>query len=368
MRGWRKGRRTGIVVGLALLLLFTAAATLGLGGADEAGQNLPTVWNYSGNTALIGGQWAIYGLAALARRLPGNGPLDLGILTIAITAAAGGLLARGLVRRGWPPALAALGIALNCLNPVVLHLAAGGDAAIFHALGIAAVIIAVDRLEALGDTQSLIVLGLVLAFLLSVWPNAFYFALPLAALLPLAFRDMRGYASATALFVIAFLPSVILVLALLLGATLFGLPATDVASVWSAPLHGLPPRLIAADPWLNHYGGQLLQPCCILAAACLLLSPGVAVATWRLLTSKVERRKPTTALAALLLPPLSGAAMTLFWDIGSAGTIVAYSTVALSAWMMTANLTQPERWLWMVTSACCATIGWLGPGMLGLLP
>ncbi len=356
------GRHTGIIVSLASLLLFAAAAGLdrSFGGAGDT-HNLPTVWNYSGNTALIGGQWAIYGLAALARRLPGSGPLNLVILTVAMAAVASGLLARGLVKRGWPPAQAALGIGLNCLNPIVLHLAAGGQAAIFHALGIAAVIIAVDRLEALGDTQSLIILGLVMALLLSVWPNAFYFALPLAALLPLAFRDMRGYASATALFVIAFLPSLILVLALLLGATLFGLPATDVASVWSAPLHGLPPDLIARNPWLTRYGGQFWQPGLILATTCLLLSPGVVIVIARLLTSRVERLKPATALAALLLPPLSCAVMTLFWDLGSSWTAAANSIAALSAWLVTANLRRRERWLWIAASAAAVLIGWLTP-------
>jgi len=333
--------RAGIITAGACLVLFTLA-TVSLARQGYSPGHDPTLWNRSDPPG-AGGRWIELVLIFLLRLVPGSTAGALPILTIGAGALFLGIFTHGLVRRGWHPALAALAAALIALHPVLLGMASSGAADFLYVLMAACLVIALDRFEAIGDTQSLILLGLLLALLCLAWPNAIFFILPLAVLLPWAFKDIRSYSAATALFVIALTPALICLAAVALGGALFQLPFGDVFAVWAAPLHGAGAAVVRQSVWLASYGGDPFAALVVLALFCLAFSPALLVIILRLAISRRDRANPVTGIAALALPLATGALATMYRELGSAWVVVALSLSCTAAWATATSFGAREK-------------------------
>lgn len=355
-RAWR----VAAVVAMASLVVFVLAEDRLL-ASHVLQPGLRTFWNHPNDHVLLAAQWTLFVIVHALRVVPGSGPSSLTIVTILMTAAAQGLLARDLVRRGWEPSLAACGVLLTTVNPVALFVATSGSPVVFSMIGIGMVVIAIDRVEAIGDTRALILLGLAIAALFVFWPNAIYWVLPMLALLPLAFRDMRSLQAGLALFVITLLPACILVASIMLGVSLFELPPLQMMAAWAAILHSAPSHVAAGSAWLTGFGGRGYAAFATLAMFCLLVAPRGLLLLARLIGRHAERARPSTAIAALVLPPLSGALATQFWHLESPLPVIAYSIAAVAAWTATSSFRKGERWIWVGLSAAGTAIGWIAP-------
>ncbi|MDD2704028.1 MAG: hypothetical protein PHU07_01640 [Acidocella sp.] len=355
-RGWR----AGLAVGIFSALLFTFASNR----LQSHGYVVPAIqqlWNSSGLQAQIGGQWMTQLLIALCKLIPGSTVRTLSVTTILGASLVQGFIAHDLVKRGWPSLLAALAVGLTGLHPVMLYLATSGSPFLIFAIAASCIIIALDRLEAIGDTQSLIVMGLTVALLFLIWPNAIFFVMPLTLLLPPAFRQGRNITSIVAMFIIVAAPSLIAVSAVIIGGALFELSWPELAANWSSPLHGGGLQLITQSPWLTAYGSHPAAAFLRLFLICLLILPRNWVIAVRLLTQQTERCRPATGLAALFLPTAAGALATWFWQISSPWTVVATSLLCSSAWVVTASFRRWERWFWTLAIFCGVLTAWITP-------
>ncbi|HQT63854.1 MAG: hypothetical protein B7Z75_02395 [Acidocella sp. 20-57-95] len=355
-RGWQ----AGLIVGFASLIIFTLAGErLAMQGYIAAG--VQSVWNQPGDNSNIGGQWVQWLLVAIFRLIPGTTAATLSVVTVISASFVQGFMTHDLVKRGWSPLQAVLAVGLTALHPVMLYMATNGAPMLLYGIVAGLVIIALDRFEAISDTQSLIVVGLVFVLLVISWPNAIYFLLPTLVLLPWAFRDVRSYSAATAVFVISIAPTFIVLSGLALAGTLFGIPMHDLLAIWSAPLHGAQLQIVQQSVWLRFYGGKPVLAFFLLTLACMGLMPRVLLIFVRLLSNRQERRRPVTGLAAFFLPPISGALATWFWHLGSIWTVIALSLMCGSAWAATVHFRNWERWLWVASIACGVSAAWLTP-------
>lgn len=355
--------RAGIIVGAASAIIFALAAQR-LNAHSYATVSVLNVWN-NPNRLDIGGQWMQLLLIWLIKLIPGSTFSTLTLVTILSAAGFQGFITHDLVKRGWSPLQASLSGGLTALHPVMLFMATNGSPLLMYVIIASIVISALDRLEAIGDTQSLIVLGLCLAALFLSWPNALYFILPLLMLLPWAFRDIGSYSAAAAMFIIVLAPTLIVFSAVAIGGTIFEIPLQDVLSTWQSPMHGAALNVVSGSTWLAQYGGRPWQSFGVLFITCLLLVPRNLIIILRFMGSRRERSRPVTGLAALFLPSASGALATMFWHLGSPWLTVALSFVCASAWAATANFRNWERWLWIISFVCGVCLSWFTPLLWG---
>jgi hypothetical protein len=354
-----RARRTGRIAAISAACFFTIV-TLHLAHENYFPTHDPTLWT-SGDPPAAGGRWFERSLIELLHLIPGARPFALSMLTIAAAAFGIGQFAHDLVRRGWEAPRAALAAGLITVHPVTLSLATSGTATCLYVLMASALLISLDRFEAIGDTQSLILLGLLLALLAISWPDAVFFIIPLTLLLPWAFKDIRSYSAATALYVIALTPAFIVLSAVALGGSLFQIPFSDVLAIWSAPLHGAGANVILQSPWLAEYGGHPLAALINLTALCLVLIPALLVILLRFATARRERANPVTGVAALILPPVAGAIAAAYHQLAGPNLIVALSLGCTAAWAGTTTLRDRESWLFTALLAAGALAGWATP-------
>ncbi len=355
-RGWR----AGIILGMASFILF-ALVTRRLVLANFVSEGVELVWDNPNTTGSMGGQWLQAAFIWLVKQFPGSNIATLSIITICGGAFAQGFIGHDLVKRGWTPLQAALAVGLTALHPVMLFYATSGSPTLMYAIGASFLIIALDRFEAIGDTQSLIILGLVIAGLTLSWPNSIYFVLPFLVLLPWAFKAIESYASALALFVIVIMPTLIVLTAMALGGTLFKISVTDVFMVWAAPLHGAPMTTSTTTGWLETNGGHFFAPLIFLLALCITTLPRSLIVLERFLFKPSERANPTTGLAAFFLPPLSGALATYFWHLLTPMPVLAVTLFCTTAWATTVNFRNWERWLWIASIFAGTILAWFSP-------
>jgi hypothetical protein len=354
-----RARRTGRIAAISAACFFTIV-TLHLAHNNYFPTHDPTLWT-SGDPPAAGGRWLERSLIELLHLIPGAQPFVLSLLTIGAASFGIGQFAHDLVRRGWPPPRAALAAGLITVHPVMLSLATSGTATCLYVLMAAVLMIALDRFEAIGDTQSLILLGLLLALLAIGWPDAVFFIIPLTLLLPWAFKDIRSYSAATALYVIALTPAFIALSAVALGGSLFEVPFSDVFAIWAAPLHGAGANVIMESPWLETYGGHPLAALINLSALCLVLMPALLTIVLRFATAKRERANPVTGVAALTLPPVSGAIAAAYHQLAGPNLIVALALGCTAAWAGTTTLRRRETYLFAALLAAGALAGWATP-------
>ncbi len=348
------------MAGLFSTALFTFAG-MRLHTYGYTAPGLSKIWNNAPLDPQVAGQWVTQLLVTLGKLIPGSSISTLTVMTILGASSVQGFIAHDLVKRGWPPFLAALAVGLTGLHPVMLYLATNGSPTLIYVIAASFTIIALDRLEAIGDTQSLIVMGLSVALLFLTWPNALFFALPLALLLPGAFRSGRSASSIGAMLIIIAAPSLIALSAVVIGGVLFELSWARTFASWSSPLHGIGLPVIAQSSWLATYGGRPCAAFLQLLLICSIIIPQNWVILIRLLTNPAERRHPATGLAALLLPAAAGGLATWFWQIASAWSVVATSMLCCAAWAGTTHFRRREQWLLILVIFCGMVASWVSP-------
>ncbi len=357
---FRGSNALGWIAFIATLALFAPLADRLVTGGYLA-PNLAAEWRLGADPARFGGTWLVAAAIALAHAIPGTGPEILAIASMTGAAAVLGLLATTLRRRGWPPTAAVLAALLLALHPVVLFAATSGQATVPAAMLVALLVLAIDRAEALGDAQTLIGLGLAAAALVITSANAVYVLLPALLVLPLALRAMDSAAATMALFIVILVPALVAVGGIILGSVALGLDAGALMRAWAAPLHGVSLRVELRAPWLVAEGGSFFHPFLVLAGLAAATVPMLWLTVWRLLAHRGERSRPATALLALLLGPLSGAAAVLFWHADNTWSALAISLAAMAAWTVATPLRRRERWVWLVLLAAGDAIGWVTP-------
>ncbi|ABQ28791.1 hypothetical protein Acry_3168 (plasmid) [Acidiphilium cryptum JF-5] len=232
---------------------------------------------------------------------------------------------------------------------------------IFYTIVVGLLILAIDRVEAIADTRALILLGVGVAAMFVLWPNAIYWVAPTLIVLPLASREMNSISAAVALFTIVLLPGFIVVSSMILSGAMFGRPPAEAIAVWNAILHGAAPQEVLHSAWLASFGGQFAAAFVALALMCATIAPRSWLIIWRLGLNQREQTQPATALAALLLPPISGALATYFWHLNAPMVVVACSLAAVASWTATASLRHGERAAWVLLSLAGTSFGWAAP-------
>ena len=347
-------------------VLFATSIALFLFIADRifrAGYLAPLlglVWAPNPDPASASGQWLVEALYGAVTSIPHTGPELLVIVTATLAAGAVGLFAAGLRRRGWPALTAACAAALLAVHPVTLYLASTGQPVVLSMVAICIVIVSVDRAGALGDTQSLMGLGLAFALLFVTEPNALYIVLPALLILPTTLDEMRDGGSAAALFVIVLIPPVIAVGAVLMGGLVEGITPAASLRHWLAVLHGSMEGDQLAAPWLARNGGTFVTPLLDISGLCVVCFPATLLVLWRLFFRR-RRIRFGTACLALLTAPLSGAIGAWFWHPEPWWSSVATGMVAVATWTLTVPMRAYERRIWLAALAMGVLLSWFGP-------
>lgn len=357
-------RLEGVLVGFGAFLWFALVADrfIAAGLTDQA---LTEVWRGQDDPAALAGQWLVATLLAAIRWLPGAGPQTL----ILVTTLAGGLGLGAFHRRlrlaGWslPEALAA--IAMLALHPAMLLLTTTGLTLLLTVLLVAVVVLCLDRAATIGDAQSLMALGLVLAAMMLTAPDALYIALPIAVMLPFCLRGVQDLGSAAALYLITLFPAVVAVGGILLAAATLGEAPAFALRRWLAPMHGAIDSI--GTQWLQANGGDFLWPFRQLLPLFLIAMPPALVALLCLILRAAERRRPAAALLALVGGPVSGAGATLFWHASGPLPGIAIGMAATLAWTACRTLTAAERLLWLIWLAVGLGLSW-GTGWIWNVP
>ena len=351
----------GIIVGMASFGFFALAAERLNANGFVATQAL-ILWSHQ-DPGLMGGRWIQLVLISLIKAIPASNVTWLEMVTIFAVAALQALVTHDFVKRGWSPLQASLAVGLTTLHPITINLAVGGSPLLMYVSLAGLTIIVVDRFEAISDTQSLIVLGFMLALLSIAWPDAVFFILPLITLLPWAFKEIKSYGAAVALFVIALTPMLICLSAVALAGTIFNLPFSDILSIWSSPLHGEDEAAIQASSWLASYGGKPIQAFLLLFMACIALVPAAIVIVMRFVVARHERAKPVTGVAALFLPAVAGGLATLFYQLESLWVVMSLSLACAAAWATTVHFRNWERWVLIALISINVALAWAMPTM-----
>ena len=326
------------------------------GQLDEV---LTGTWRIIEDPAELAGQWIAATLLAVIRWVPQSGPQTLVLATALGAGATIGALFHRFRRAGWSLPEALLAVAMLAAHPAVLVLATTGQTLLLSVLMIGLVILCLDRAATVGDAQSLMALGLVLAGLMLTARDAVYIVLPIAAILPFCLRGVQDFGSAAALYLITLFPAAVAVGGILLGAATMGDAPVHATSRWLAPMHGAWETI--DSEWLNQRGGSFLNPLRELLPLFLMAMPPALMALLALLVRPAERRQPVGALLALFGGPLAGAGATLFWHAASPLPAVVIGMAAVLAWTTSRYWTVAERWLWLLWMAVGLVLTWGTP-------
>ena len=351
----RLRRTAALLIGFLAFLWFALVADriLGSGQLDEV---LAAIWRVSDDPATLAGQWIAASLLGLIRLVPDAGPQTL---VLATTLGAGGLIGvlfLRLRRAGWGFAEALAAVTLLALHPAMLMLATTGQTLLLSVMVTGIVILCLDRAASVGDAQSLMALGLMLAVLMLTAPDALYVVLPIAAILPVCLRGVQDLGSAAALYLIILFPSAVAVGGILLGAATMGEAPALAFHRWLAPMHGA--LETAGSAWLNLRGGAFFAPLLALLPVFLAAMPPALLALAALVLRPEERRRPVAAGLALLGGPLSGAGATLFWHAAGPLPAIAVGMAAVLAWTVSRRATRPERLAWLAAMALGLGLSW----------
>lgn len=308
-----------------------------------------------------GGQWLIVLLVLLFKAIPGTGPELLVVVTVAtatyMLSALGGIL----TRRGWHPFQTFIFVTALAAHPLMLYAATTGQAFLLVAVAFACVILTADRLESIGDVQSQMAIGLALAFLIVTNSNGIYFIIPFLILMPIFYRQMHNVQSILAGYIMVGLPSLIaLVVSFYVQIVFSHETLWLVVARWLAPLHR--PNVDTHQyVWLASYGGDLGGAFGALLASILLFLPIYVVPAIRLITSVRERKRPGTAIAALLVPVLGGAFATYFWHAGSAWSFLAAALAGNTLWIATSKIKSWSRSIIIIGLFLGVSLSWALP-------
>jgi hypothetical protein len=340
-----------VALGFGAFLWFAFVADRFI-ASGEAAPLLAEVWRVQEDPAALAGQWLVATLLAIIRWIPNAGPQTLILATTLAGGLGFGMLYRMLRLNGWGWPEALLVMLLLAAHPGVLMLTTTGGTLLLSVLLVGVVVLCLDRAATVGDAQSLMALGLVLATMMLTAPDALYIALPIAVMLPFCLRGVQDFGSAAALYLITLFPSVIAIGGILLASATMGEAPAFALRRWLAPMHGAIDA--AGTLWLEGNGGTFLDPFRKLLPLFVMAMPPSLMALLCLILRPTERRRPAAALLALMGGPLAGAGATLFWHAAGPLSGIAIGMAATLAWTTCRSFNLGERLLWTI---------WLGVGV-----
>lgn len=293
--------------------------------------------------------------------IPGLSVALLPAVTVVAAALFVGALVWRLDRQGWPGTQILVVVAALLAHPLFLRAATSGTTVLLSALAFFLLVYAIERLEHVGDVQAQMNVGLALGALVLVNPQAIYVILPLMALLPLLYHEIRDATSGIAALLMVVMPPLIgLATFIYLHMAFSQEPLSRPFDLWASPLHGSVTGIEDYD-WLIRYGGDLLAPLGLLLLATLVCVPGHIVVVWRLLAARAERNRPGTALAALLIPAIAGALATDQMHTRSAWPYLLAGLMAFLVWLSTKPLPDYVRRRALVLLVAGTLAAWMYP-------
>lgn len=345
---------TLLLTGFCFLLFALAADRLM--ERSSLPERLAETWAFAEDPAALAGQWFSALLLLLLHAIPRSGPQTLLLVTVTTGAGLMGLLHWRLVGRGWPTLTATLVVLAVALNPVSLILITSGSTLLLATIMMALVGVAFDRASSVGDSQSLIALGLALAGMIMTTPTAIYILAPLLVLLPLALRDVRDGASAVALFLLTLFPTVVALAGILVAAATLGEPPKFAFLRWSAPMHGV--EAVAGTPWLAEHGGSFWVPLGLLLGWMVAAVPFSVLPLLLAVVTAAERARPAFALMALIVAPIAGALATSRWHIADPLWAAAAGFAFSLGWLASRVLRPWERFLGFILLILGLILAW----------
>jgi hypothetical protein len=339
VRRQARQRTNSVVAGLAIIgLLFLLRNLIFSGFVNDPAVNL----NVSSDSWTTG-MWMSEMVLFLVRFLPAGNIQELAIMSLPVLAGGAlfGLLYHNLRDSNWPAAGAVAVLATVALNPFLLYTITAASLPTPMLVAFVLLIPTIRRLEAIGDVQAEVTLGLALPLLLLAGPQTTPLILPLAVLSvfwnPDARRDVRAFG---AMFLVALLPTVMVGLCILGFALHNHLNlATAVAPYAAAFSHFEPTR------WADG----------LLPLA--LLSPMALVPFIHCLIPD-RRRKMWSALCVIAFPVYLAIGREVFvWDMPywvPAVTLVC----CCAAWMAVVRLRAPVQVLALVLLGVSLFISW----------
>jgi hypothetical protein len=336
-------------------LVYAVVADRVLQGT-ELSARLIEAWAFADDPAALAGQWFSALLLLLLHAIPNSGPQTLLLVTVSTGACLMGALHWRLMGRGWPVMGGTLVVLAVALNPVMLILVTSGSTLLLAAIMMALVGMAFDRASSVGDSQSLIALGLALAGMIMTTPTAIYILAPMLVLLPLALREVRDGASAIALFLLTLFPTVVALGGILVAAATLGEPPKFAFLRWSAAMHG--GDAAAQVPWLAEHGGAFWAPLGLLMAWMVAAVPLSALPLLLVIGTAAERARPAFALMALLVAPVAGALATWRWHIADPLWAAAAGFAFSLGWLASRVLRPWERFLALMFLILGLVLAW----------
>ncbi len=352
---------TSIGLGILCTIIFTTVAYAAV-REGYISTLIERLWNlHSEEVQESGGQWLVVLFVLVLKSIPGTGPSLLVAMTVTTAAYMLSVMAGILTRRGWSSVQIILFITALALHPLTLYAATTGQPFLLVAFTFACVILAADRLESIGDVQAQMAIGLALALLIITNPNGIYFIIPFLILLPIFYRQMNSVQSVVAGYIMVVLPCMIaLVISFYVQIVFSRASLWNIVQLWLAPLHR-PTVDLAQYQWLVKYRGDLGGSLGALLSSLFLFLPIYVAPALRLITSVRERKRPGTALAALIVPLLGGVVATYFGHAASAWTFLAAALAGSAIWIATSKITSRSSSILVAGLILGAIISWTSP-------
>jgi len=308
-----------------------------------------------------GGQWLVVLFVLSLKAIPGTGPALLVAVTVVAAAYMLSTLAGILTRRGWSHVQIIVFITALALHPLTLYAATTGQPFLLLAFTFACVILAADRLESIGDVQAQMAIGLALALLIITNANGIYFIIPFLILLPIFYRQMNSVQSVLAGYIMVGLPCMIaLVISFYVQIVFSRESLWNIVELWQAPLHR-PTADLNQYQWLVKYRGDMWGALGALLASLFFFLPIYVAPAIRLMASVRERKRPGTALAALIVPLLGGSVATYFGHAASAWTFLAAALAGSAIWIATSKIKSRSRSILVAGLILGVVMSWASP-------
>ncbi|MGE5147419.1 MAG: hypothetical protein ACM3N5_11765 [Candidatus Eiseniibacteriota bacterium] len=306
------------------------------------------------------GEFATFVSATLFAALGLDGD-SLRVVTVVTAAALLAFVAQSCARRGLSKLEIALILVAVAAHPIYLAAAISGSTMLMRGVAFFALVTWLYRIEFVGDVQSKMTFGIVLAAMVLLDPNAGYVLIPILILLPWIYRNIGSGAEALAAYILILTPAVLSGAAILIACTLAsGLAPWHLVSLWLAPLHGATP-VPGAFRWYDTLGGDFGGALFALSGLALASVPMTALVLTQAVVEPRQRVLPRTAALSLILPVAAGALATYFHHAQSAWPILLNLLAAALAWLCKAHLSDRARMAAIALLFAGSAIAWVYP-------
>lgn len=291
----------------------------------------------------------------------GLGGDSLRAVTVVTAAALLAFVAQSCARRGMSNIEIALVVVAVAAHPIYLAAAVSGSTMLMRGVAFFALVTWLYRIEFVGDVQSKMTFGIVLAAMVLLDPNAGYVLIPILILLPWIYRNIGSGAEALAAYILILTPAVLSGAAILFACTLAsGLAPWHLVALWLEPLHGNT-AATGAFRWYDTLGGHFGGALYTLAGLALASVPMTVLVLTQAVVEPRQRVLPRTAALSLILPVFAGALATYFHHAQSAWPILLNLLAAALAWLCKAHLTDRARQAAIGLLFAGTAIAWVYP-------